>query len=122
MGSFKLRLVIYFMLLALLPLVAATVAFSEVARRGETGSADARLSTAITVAQGVFEDQIDEAGDVTTTWRHAGVGINDVVAAAGLDVGGPVLTAFSAGSGQATQPLTFSATATDVWATVTSSG
>ena len=31
MGSFKLRLVIYFMLLALLPLVAATVAFSEVA-------------------------------------------------------------------------------------------
>jgi hypothetical protein len=33
MGSFKLRLVIYFMLLALLPLVAATVAFSEVADR-----------------------------------------------------------------------------------------
>ena len=47
MGSFKLRLVIYFMLLALLPLVAATAAFSEVAERGETGSADSRLSTAI---------------------------------------------------------------------------
>jgi diguanylate cyclase (GGDEF)-like protein len=60
MGSFKLRLVIYFMLLALLPLVAATVAFSEVAERGETGSTDARLSTAIRVAQGDFDEQINE--------------------------------------------------------------
>jgi diguanylate cyclase (GGDEF)-like protein len=63
MGSFKLRLVIYFMLLALLPLVAATVAFSEVAERGETGSADARLSTAIRVAQADFEDQIGGASE-----------------------------------------------------------
>ena len=60
MGSFKLRLVIYFMLLALLPLVAATVAFSEVAERGETGSTDSRLSTAIRVAQADYEDQLDE--------------------------------------------------------------
>jgi diguanylate cyclase (GGDEF)-like protein len=60
MGSFKLRLVIYFMLLALLPLVAATVAFSEVAERGETGSADSRLSTAIRVAVADYEEQLDE--------------------------------------------------------------
>ena len=60
MGSFKLRLVIYFMLLALLPLVAATVAFSEVAQRGETGSADARLSTALRVAQADYQEQISE--------------------------------------------------------------
>ena len=60
MGSFKLRLVIYFMLLALLPLVAATVAFSEVAERGETGSADSRLSTAIRVAQADYEEQLVE--------------------------------------------------------------
>jgi diguanylate cyclase (GGDEF)-like protein len=60
MGSFKLRLVMYFMLLALLPLVAATVAFSEVAQRGETGSADSRLSTAIRVAQADYEEQLDE--------------------------------------------------------------
>jgi hypothetical protein len=40
MGSFKLRLVIYFMLLALLPLVAATVAFTEVAIDGEVSAAD----------------------------------------------------------------------------------
>jgi diguanylate cyclase (GGDEF)-like protein len=60
MGSFKLRLVIYFMLLALLPLVAATVAFSEVAERGETGSTDSRLSTAIRVAVADYEEQLEE--------------------------------------------------------------
>ena len=60
MGSFKLRLVIYFMLLALLPLVAATVAFSEVAERGETGATDSRLSTAIRVAQAEYEEQLVE--------------------------------------------------------------
>ncbi len=65
MGSFKLRLVIYFMLLALLPLVAATVAFSEVAERGETGSTDSRLSTAIRVAQADYEDQLDEETEET---------------------------------------------------------
>ena len=62
MGSFKLRLVIYFMLLALLPLVAATVAFSEVAERGETGSTDSRLSTAIRVAQPDYAEQLERAG------------------------------------------------------------
>jgi diguanylate cyclase (GGDEF)-like protein len=71
MGSFKLRLVIYFMLLALLPLVAATVAFSEVAERGETGSADARLSTAIRVAQADFEDQIDDATETARSLARA---------------------------------------------------
>ena len=60
MGSFKLRLVIYFMLLALLPLVAATVAFGEVAERGEVGSADSRLSTALRVAVADYEEQLDE--------------------------------------------------------------
>ena len=67
MGSFKLRLVIYFMLLALLPLVAATVAFSEVAERGETGTVDSRLSTAIRVAQADYEEQLEE--DATDTAR-----------------------------------------------------
>src|SRR5262245_24491101 len=72
MGSFKLRLVIYFMLLALLPLVAATVAFSEVAQRGETGSADARLSTAIRVAQADYEEQIaDDAEETANSLARA---------------------------------------------------
>jgi len=60
MGSFKLRLVIYFMLLALLPLVAATVAFSEVAERGETNATDSRLTTAIRVAVAEYQEQLDE--------------------------------------------------------------
>src|SRR5215218_4656758 len=62
MGSFKLRLVTYFMLLSLLPLIAATWAFSEVARRGEQGSADARLTTALRVAVADHGEQVrDEA-------------------------------------------------------------
>jgi diguanylate cyclase (GGDEF)-like protein len=60
MGSFKLRLVTYFMLLSLLPLVAATWAFSEVARRGETGGADARLTTALRVAVADHAEQVRE--------------------------------------------------------------
>lgn len=58
MGSFKLRLVTYFMLLSLLPLLAAAWAFSEVAKRGETGSADSRLSTALRVAVADYVEQV----------------------------------------------------------------
>jgi diguanylate cyclase (GGDEF)-like protein len=61
MGSFKLRLVTYFLLLALLPLVAAYVGFSEVAQRGEVAAADARLSTAIRVAQEDFKERLEDA-------------------------------------------------------------
>jgi diguanylate cyclase (GGDEF)-like protein len=50
LGSFKLRLVTYFLLLALLPLLAASWAFSEVASRGEVGNTDARLNSALRVA------------------------------------------------------------------------
>jgi diguanylate cyclase (GGDEF)-like protein len=60
MGSFKLRLVIYFMLLALLPLVAATVAFTEVAIDGEVSAADSRLSTAIAVAAADYQEQLED--------------------------------------------------------------
>jgi diguanylate cyclase (GGDEF)-like protein len=60
MESFKLRLVIYFIFLSLLPLVAATWAFTEVARRGETGSADARMSTALRVAIADYAEQVQE--------------------------------------------------------------
>jgi diguanylate cyclase (GGDEF)-like protein len=50
MGSFKLRLVTYFVLLSLVPLVAATWAFSEVATRSELANTDARLNAALRVA------------------------------------------------------------------------
>ena len=71
MGSFKLRLVIYFMLLALFPLLAATWAFGEVAERGETGAADGRLSTAIRVAQADYEEQVEDAADTASSLAHA---------------------------------------------------
>jgi two-component system cell cycle response regulator len=50
MGSFRLRLVTYFVLLALVPLLAASWAFSEVATRGELANTDARLNAALRVA------------------------------------------------------------------------
>jgi diguanylate cyclase (GGDEF)-like protein len=50
LGSFKLRLVTYFLLLALFPLVAASWAFSEVATRGEVSNTDSRLNAALRVA------------------------------------------------------------------------
>jgi diguanylate cyclase (GGDEF)-like protein len=65
MGSFKLRLVTFFMLLSLLPLVAATWAFSEVAKRGEIGSADARLSTALRVAIADYDEQVQDDAAAT---------------------------------------------------------
>ena len=65
MGSFKLRLVTYFLLLSLLPLLAATWAFSEVARRGETGGADARLSTALRVAATDYGEQVQDDAEET---------------------------------------------------------
>ena len=50
MGSFKVRLVTYFLLLALLPLLAASWAFSQVATRSEVGNTDSRLNAALRVA------------------------------------------------------------------------
>jgi diguanylate cyclase (GGDEF)-like protein len=50
LGSFKLRLVTYFLLLALLPLLAASWAFSEVATRSEVSNTDSRLNAALRVA------------------------------------------------------------------------
>jgi diguanylate cyclase (GGDEF)-like protein len=60
-GSFRVRLVAYFLLLALLPLVAALWAFSEVAAQSETSRADTRLNTALRVATADYNDQLDAA-------------------------------------------------------------
>jgi diguanylate cyclase (GGDEF)-like protein len=60
-GSFRVRLVAYFLLLALLPLVAALWAFSEVAASSETSRADTRLNTALRVATADYNDQLETA-------------------------------------------------------------
>jgi diguanylate cyclase (GGDEF)-like protein len=60
-GSFKFRLAAYFLLLSLLPLLGAVWAFSEIATRGETGRADARLNGALRVAVADFTARVDQA-------------------------------------------------------------
>src|SRR5688572_4844192 len=59
MGSFKLRLVAYFVLLSLLPLLAAAWGFNEVAGRSELGNADARLNAALRVAVADYGESVE---------------------------------------------------------------
>ena len=58
MGSFKLRLVTYFLLLSILPLLAASWAFSAVAGRSELGRTDSRLNAALRVAASAYSEEI----------------------------------------------------------------
>ena len=70
-GSFKVRLAAYFLLLSLLPLVGAVWAFSAVASRGETGRADARLNNALRVAVSDFQSRVDQAADTADSLARA---------------------------------------------------
>ena len=70
-GSFKLRLVVYFLLLALLPLGGALWAFAELAGRGETDRADARLGAALRVAVADYQDQLKDAEDTAKALASA---------------------------------------------------
>ncbi|MDQ3670380.1 MAG: hypothetical protein M3377_08900, partial [Actinomycetota bacterium] len=60
-SSFKVRLVAYFLLLALLPLLGALWAFSEVAARGEVDRADARLNADLRVTVADFTRRVQDA-------------------------------------------------------------
>jgi diguanylate cyclase (GGDEF)-like protein len=72
MASFKLRLVTYFVLLALVPLLAASWAFSEVATRGELANTDARLNAALRVAVRDYTQQVrDHATSTASSLAHA---------------------------------------------------
>jgi hypothetical protein len=55
----------------LLPLLAATWAFSEVAQRGERGGVDSRLSTALRVATHEYAEQVDEAAQAAHSLARA---------------------------------------------------
>ena len=61
MGSFRVRLVAYFLLLSLLPLIATLWAFSGVAARSERARADTRLNAALAVATTDFRDRVEAA-------------------------------------------------------------
>jgi diguanylate cyclase (GGDEF)-like protein len=72
MGSFKLRLVTYFVLLALVPLIAASWAFSEVATKSELANTDARLNAALRVAVRDYAETVrDDAGATASSLANA---------------------------------------------------
>lgn len=61
MISFRLKLVVYFLLLALLPLMAAFIGFSAVAQRSESRLADARLQAALRASISAYDQELDDA-------------------------------------------------------------
>jgi diguanylate cyclase (GGDEF)-like protein len=70
LGSFKLRLVAFFLLLSLLPLIAALWAFSEVAKESETARADSRVSAALRSAAADYGDELTDAQGTATALAH----------------------------------------------------
>lgn len=61
MGSFKLKLVTYFVLLALLPLAAAFWGFQSLTTRSETNRVDARLEAGLRAALNAYGDRLTDA-------------------------------------------------------------
>src|SRR2546422_885040 len=61
-ASFKVKLVVYFLLLALVPLGAAFWGFSAVVRRSETRRVDARLQAGLRSAVAAYQDEVLAAG------------------------------------------------------------
>jgi diguanylate cyclase (GGDEF)-like protein len=62
-GSFKVKLVVYFLLLSLLPLAAAFWGFSTVAARSETRRVDARLQAGLRAALATYQDELVAADE-----------------------------------------------------------
>ncbi|MBD0291054.1 MAG: diguanylate cyclase [Thermoleophilia bacterium] len=70
-ASFKFRLAAFFVLLAMLPLLTAVWAFSEVATSGETRRADARLHRALHNAAVEFGRLVEDAEANAASLAHA---------------------------------------------------
>jgi diguanylate cyclase (GGDEF)-like protein len=79
-GSFKLRLVTYFVLLSLLPLLAAAWGFNEVAGRSELGNADARLNAALRVAVADYAETVERDGAETADSLARATSVQDAFA------------------------------------------
>jgi diguanylate cyclase (GGDEF)-like protein len=60
-GSFKIKLVVYFVLLSLLPMAAAFWGFTEVAGQSETRRADARLQAGLRAVLASYQERLDAA-------------------------------------------------------------
>jgi diguanylate cyclase (GGDEF)-like protein len=61
MFSFKLKLVLYFLLLSLLPLIAAFAGFSALEERSQTRLADARLESGLRGSLAAYGGELDDA-------------------------------------------------------------
>jgi diguanylate cyclase (GGDEF)-like protein len=66
MGSFKVKLVAYFLLLSLLPMAAAFWGFTSVAGQSETRRVDARLQAGLRAALATYQERLDEAQRTAT--------------------------------------------------------
>jgi diguanylate cyclase (GGDEF)-like protein len=62
-GSFKVKLVVYFLLLSLLPLAAAFWGFSTVAARSETRRVDARLEAGLRATLAAYQEELKAADE-----------------------------------------------------------
>jgi diguanylate cyclase (GGDEF)-like protein len=61
LGSFKVKLVVYFLLLSIVPIGAAYWGFTSVAGQSETRSVDARLQAGLRGALAAYQERLDEA-------------------------------------------------------------
>src|SRR3989442_519900 len=61
MGSFKLKLVLYFALLALLPVAAVFYGYDTLVKRSETRRVDARLEAGLRGSLAAYTSRLDEA-------------------------------------------------------------
>ena len=66
MGSFKVKLAIYFLLLSVLPVAAGAWAFTAVSAENEAHRIDVRLQTDLRVALAGYQQRVDEAADEAT--------------------------------------------------------
>src|SRR5918992_1871142 len=61
MTSFRLKLVVYFLLLSLLPLAAAFSGFAAVTKRSETRLVDARLQAGLRASLAAYQEELAAA-------------------------------------------------------------
>ncbi len=67
LGSFKVKLVVYFLLLSLLPIAAAFWGFASVAGQSETRRVDARLQAGLRSALTAYQERVDAAQNAAQT-------------------------------------------------------
>jgi diguanylate cyclase (GGDEF)-like protein len=114
-GSFKVKLVAYFLLLSLLPLAAAFWGFSTVAARAETRSVDARLQAGLRATLAAYQSELGAADAEATAFARSApferaLMARDAKAMARLLARHPELSASVAGAFHVGRPPGFAAT------------